>query len=67
MTRHVKMWNGPYPEEDTGPLTDAERALLARRQELEHPDVGRLTFQRLPRDTEARHCVGLEGTPWELP
>jgi hypothetical protein len=64
VAKSIRTWGGNgYPPQDTGPLTDAERALLARRAELEHPQAGRGKW--FPRDTEARHCVGMELTEWE--
>jgi hypothetical protein len=64
MSRHVKQWGPGYPEADTGPLTDREREILARRMELEPEDAGRRP-RPAKRDTEVRRCVGLELTEWE--
>lgn len=69
MTRHVRAWGPGYPESDTGPLTDAERAAMERRRQLEPPDAGR----RKPGPPnmhggaapDTMRCVGLEGTEWE--
>ena len=43
--RHVREWPNGYPEADTPPITDAERAALERRRALEPEDAGR---RRIP-------------------
>jgi hypothetical protein len=65
VVKHVKVWGGDgYPPQDTLPITPEEQAILARRMELEPEDAGRRP-RPAKRDTEARRCVGLEGTSWE--
>jgi hypothetical protein len=64
VSKHVKQWGPGYPEADTAPITPGEQVRMARRMELEPEDAGRRP-RPAQRDTEARRCVGMEGTAWE--